>query len=233
MLQRKISKGKFIFAFLATCAIFALGLLLGLVIEGKRINYTNQAYQSHEVNFISSQLQYDYLLSLKDQTSCPTVYNGLDSNLFNLDKTREKIEIYSQDNKINQEEFELLKRQYTLEELRYWFLAGHVKEVCGKGMVRILYFYSDDETCPGCGEQGFVLNYLKKKFGQQLLIFSIDEKMNEPLIELLKGQYNVVKYPTLIIEGAKADSDNFVAKDDLLKRICYYSEDRENCAVSS
>ncbi len=229
MLKRKISTGKFVLAIIVTVAIFALGLLLGLVVEGKRVNYAAQLYQTHAVNFISSQLQYDYLLSLKDQDSCPTIYAGLDANLVNLDWTRQKLERYSQDSQISEEEFELLRRQYALEQLRYWFLAGHVKDLCKSGAVRIIYFYSDGEVCPGCEQQAFVLTYLKKKLGEKVLIFSLDERMDEPLIKLLKQQYKVSKYPALIMEEEKVDSDNFVSKAKLLEMICGYVEDRENC----
>ncbi len=229
MVRRKISKGKFVFALVATAAIFALGLLLGLVVEGKRVNYVAQVYQTHAVNFISSQLQYDYLLSLKDQSSCPTVYAGLDANLANLDQTRQKLERYSQDNQISKEEFELLRRQYALEQLRYWFLAGHVKDLCKTGAVRLIYFYSDGATCPGCEQQAFVLTYLKKKLGDKLLVFSFDERMDEPLIKLLKKQYAVTRYPALIVEETTVESDYFVSKNELLKMICSYNGDKENC----
>ncbi len=230
MVQRKISKGKFVVALLVTAAIFALGLLLGLVVEGKRVNYAAQVYQTHAVNFISSQLQYDYLLSLQDQASCPTIYAGLDANLATLDQTRQKLERYSQDSQISKQEFELLRRQYALEQLRYWFLAGHVKDLCQTGAVRIIYFYSDGEICPGCEQQAFVLTYLKKKLGQKVLVFSLDERMDEPLIKLLKQQYNVTRYPSLIIEERKVDSDNFVSKAKLLEMICEDTRDEKNCS---
>ncbi len=229
MVQRKISKGKFILALLVTTTIFALGLLLGLVIEGKRVNYAAQVYQTHAVNFISSQLQYNYLLSLKDQASCPTIYAGLDANLATLDQTRQKLEDYSQDSQISEQEFELLRRQYALEQLRYWFLAGQVKDLCQTGAVRIIYLYSDGTTCPGCEQQAFVLTYLKKKLGQKVLVFSLDERMEEPLITLLKQQYNVTRYPALIIEERKVDSDYFVSKATLLELICGPGERGESC----
>ncbi|MEM4282187.1 MAG: hypothetical protein QXU88_02790 [Candidatus Woesearchaeota archaeon] len=218
MVERTISKSKYILAALITGVIFLLGIALGLVIEGKRVTYVQDFMDSQRIEFTSSQLQYSYLKELNRKDDCPAIYEIFYSNLRNLERTGARLEGYAVNSKINDEAFNRLKREYVLEELRYWLLAKQAKELCEDKFITMLYFYSDDEHCPRCGDQEFVLNYLKKAFEQKLLIFSLDERLNEPMILILKKQYNLTTFPTLIVEEKKYAG--FTSKDILLKELC-------------
>ncbi len=218
---------RYIAAGIITLFIFALGLSLGLIIEGQRTYYVESMYEEHEVELSSSQLQYKYLLGLKEDLPCSVLYSSLEKNLVELEKTRVKLVNYEKDSKINDERFGLLKRKYTLEQINYWLLAKEVKDVCGHKGVSILYFYSDDEKCPMCEKQEFVLTYLKKYFGEKLLNFPIDEQLNEPMVDLLKQQYNITQYPTLIIEDEKFPA--FTTKEKIVEKVCSYYGDIEEC----
>ncbi len=224
MIQRKVSKAKYFFAFFFTLLVFLSGFLLGLVIEGKRIAYTSTIFQEHTVDLSSSQLQYTYLSSLKTNEACPVVYDALEKNLVTLDRTRAQLEKFAADSKISDDEFTVLKRQYALEQLRYWLLASSVKDLCKQQFVRILYFYSNDEQCPGCEEQEFILTYLKKKFGQNLLIFSVDEQLNEPMIQLLEKQYNITSFPGIVVEEKKVNAIPYASQEMMEKEICSSGE---------
>lgn len=224
MVVRKISKNRYLLAFMITLVVFILGLLLGLVIESKRTSYLNEKYQKHSLDFQSSQLQFTYLLTLKDKSSCDLVYQGLDQALNELGKTEEKLIEYQFDNKISETEFELLRRQYILEELRYSFLSKNVKDYCDLDFIRLIFFYT--KKCPDCDKQAVVLDYFKNLFKQKLLIFPVDESLEEPLIRLIKTQYNITSYPTLIIDEKKF---SFLSKDELFKRICQKLPQEELC----
>lgn len=198
--ERKLSKDKYIIAAVATLIIFILGVLLGLIIENERTRYIEDKYTEQELDFRSSQLQYEYLNLLEKKENCPAIYKTLSANVDELEKTRVRLETYTDDATLSKAEFELLEREYFLAEVRYWLLATKAKELCAHDVVTILSFYSDEEECPKCDEQSFVLSYMKKILGEQLLIFSFNVKtVNEPIIEILKTSYNVTEYPSIVL----------------------------------
>jgi hypothetical protein len=216
--RRPASKGRYLAAAVITAVIFLLGMFVGFTVEGKRVNVMQDMYVEQQVKFASSQLQYSYV-SGDGALNCPALYTIFYSNIKDLDLARIRLENFRQDSKINTASFDLLKREYTLEELRYWMLADQARKVCGQDIVRVLYFYSTDQECPTCSEQGFVLDYLKKLFGDRLLIFALDSQLDEPMVGVLMKQYNVTSYPGIVIEREQS-SNGFVAKDALLAHVC-------------
>ncbi|MCK4669685.1 MAG: hypothetical protein KAT43_00670 [Nanoarchaeota archaeon] len=219
MLQRKISKEKYVIAAIITAAIFFMGFFLGLVVENKRVDVMSDLYQEHTVAFSSSQMQYEYLSEFTSNETCNSVFDTYYRSLEDLDKTQRRLESFSKNEKINHKQFDLLKREYLLSEIKFWLLAKKIKDQCNSDMVPLLNFHSDPKICPDCDEQSFVLNYLKKKFGQKLLIFSFNLKdINEPMVNVLKMSYNVTSLPTLIVEDLKFEG--FTARDELEPAIC-------------
>ncbi len=197
---RPLSKRIYLIAFFATAGIFILGLLLGLIIENARTSYIDNKYMKQDLDFRSSQLQYEYLNFLEEKENCPAIYETLYANLEELEKTRVRIENYKEDATVTQEESELLIRQYFLVEMRYWLLAQKAKDICNHDVVTILSFYSDQEECPNCDQQSFILTYMKQVIGERLLIFSFNVKtLDEPLIGILQSAYNITEYPSLVM----------------------------------
>lgn len=227
--MRKLSKEIYFVAALITSGIFLLGLLLGLVIEGKRTDYIESVSKKQNLDFSSLQVQYAFIDQLSQEKNCNAVAKTFEENIKNLESTRLRIENFDRNAKLNKNEFDLLRRDYILAQLRYWLLAKRTKELCGSDIVSILYFFSDDEECPNCNQQAFVLTYLKKLFKENLLIFSFDSEFEkEPMVNLLKKSYDIARYPTLIIEGKKYE--NFNDKEDILNIICrHYRSTIESC----
>ena len=226
---RKISKDKYVIAFILTLGIFLLGMLFGFVIEGKRINFAQNEARLQKIDFSSLQLQYQYINQLSEEGDCEALIDAFDASLKNLDSTRVRIEDYEEDTKMNKEEFEVLKREYTISQLNYWLFAEKTKNMCNPDVTTILYFYDEKDKCPSCEEQAFVLTHLKKKFKEKLLIFALDSRQeNEPMIKFLKKRYNVVSFPTLVIEDRVFTE--VLSQDDILVEICpNYSDDVEEC----
>jgi hypothetical protein len=218
MERRPVSKARYVAAAVITAVIFLLGMFVGLTVEGKRVNMMQDVYVEQQINFASSQMQYNYLQS-SGELNCPAVYTVFYNNIKDLDSARVRLENYRQNSKINTESFELLKREYTLEEVRYWMLAEQAQKTCKQDIVRVLYFYGTDEQCPACGKQGFVLDYLKKLFGDKILIFALDANLNEPMINVLMRQFNVTSFPGVVVE-TDMSSNGYVDKDTLLSVVC-------------
>jgi len=231
--MRNLSKDKYLIAGAITLGVFLLGLFLGLAIEGKRVNYIESLGRKQNLDFSSLQLQYAFIDQMSQEKNCLAVEKTFEQNINNLESTRTRLENFDRDATLNKNEFDLLKNEYILAQIRYWMLAERTRNLCGRDVASILYFFSDEQECQDCDKQAFVLTYLKKKFKDKLLVFSFDSKFeSEPMIPLLKKTYNVTSYPTIVIEGKS--KNRFQDKDAILKEICSsYKEKTEDCIKSS
>jgi len=219
MVKRKVSKERYFFAFLITAGIFALGLLLGLVIEGKRIDLVVFRDQEQKLDFQSLQLQYQFVDQFSQEKNCEGLLTTFDSSLQSLEFTREKIESYRKDSTFNNKEFDLVKREYTLAQVNYWLLYSNAKETCDLDSSVILYFFADDTICSDCDDQAIVLTWLKHKLGMNLLNFVFDGSYeDEPIMGLMKKIHNVDSYPTIVINGETFTG--FTGRKEILSKIC-------------
>ncbi|MBU1112203.1 MAG: hypothetical protein KJ896_05495 [Nanoarchaeota archaeon] len=224
---RTISKDKYVIAGILTLLIFSLGLTLGIVLEEQRYNKADEINQEQQANYISLQLQYLMLSTFQSQENCPVLFTTLKTTIDDLSGSLSQIIDYEKDNSLNSDDYLLISRRYTLDNLRYWLLANEAKESCDLDIVTVLYFYSDD--CPSCPNQGTILTYFKKLLGDSFLVFpiNIDLRDDEPMVEVMMSLYNVTKYPTLIIANEKYEG--VIKTEDLQEIICIDMEHSEIC----
>jgi len=225
--KRRISKEKYILAFVITAVVFILGLTLGILFDNYRLNVTEEGVKQREVDYLSLQLQYLYLTTLEDNNnSCNVLYTAMQKSIKDISESLEKFNTYNDKTKINYEEYNLISRRYIIDNIRYWLFSKKMKEECDMDVVNIIYFYSE-KNCADCTNQGVILTYFKKLFGDQLLVFpiNVDYEENEQMISILKSQYDVLNYPTLIIEDRKYEG---IARSEELKKIICESFKHEN-----
>jgi hypothetical protein len=218
--ERKISKHKYIAVALITLLIFSLGMVLGLLWDELRVNFVKDVNAMKDIDYQSLQFQYLYLSTLsKSETSCNALYVTLGQSVKDLAATLDALINYQKQSSINTKQYELIERDYILDNLRYWLFAKQVKEQCSRDVVTVLYFYKKYD-CPVCNDQGFLLTHYKKIFEDRLLVFPIDSdlKSQEVAISLVESQYNVTQYPTMIIGDKKYYG--LVEKEDLGRIIC-------------
>ena len=204
--SRKIRPEKYLLAGLLTVLVFLLGTTLGLFIEEKRMDYLRNFYERESTELESLQLQYLIIMSGTNiSKNCQGLKYAFNEYLENLEKKREKLEEYTRgSSSINKKDFEILTRQYLIAEVKSWLLARRIKEMCGADFVTLLNFHS--KNCDKCEDQNIVLSYLKKKYGERLLIFSFNaDYTEEGVVTLLKTNYNITNYPTLIIDDEKKE----------------------------
>ncbi len=227
--MREISKEKYIYAFIITAGIFLLGLFLGLIIENQRVDYVENQYHQQRIVLGSSQLQYDLLTEIQTKNNCPAIYKAFNTNLKDLETTRIRLENFNENAILDKDSFALIERDYLLAQVRYWMLARKTQNVCNNDVVTILNFYKNKEECPECDNQNFILTYLKKLFGDKLLIFSFKSEITEePILGILQSAYNVTEYPSIVINDK--EYSGFTEKEQLLKTICsLYKEKTEGC----
>ncbi len=215
---RKISKKNYVMAGIISFLIFALGLTLGLVLEDQRYDWAQELSQRQEVNYQSLQMQYLFVDEFGDAGNCPVLLSTLQAAVEDLSYSLSRVVDYEKDSSITEEDYKLVARVYTLDNLRYWLLAEKAKESCDLDIVSVLYFYSDD--CPSCPNQGTVLTYFKKLLGEEFLVFPIDLNLRdeEPMVDIMLSLFEVEKNPTLIIGDGKYEG--VVKKTQMEEVIC-------------
>lgn len=229
-LQRKsANKSRYLIALVITLLVFFLGVSLTLLVTNYRADVLTNTNRLQKLDYDSLQLQYLYLDALKDSKNCKAANKALEENINNLDKTRIRLEGYIEGTYNGKDEdLSLLKREYSLAQIRYLLLARQTEKVCPRDSISVLYFYSNNK-CDDCGAQGTILTYLKSQFEDKLLIFSFDADFDkEPLVPIIKEAFNVTLTPTLIIDDQKFEG--LQRKEKILSRICpTYEEKPDLC----
>ncbi len=226
--MREVNKRRYILAGILTAMVFVLGLLLGFVIEGKRVELVQDASDEAKVAISSLQLQYAFIDQLSQVGNCAEFTNAFGKDVENLEEARTKLSNYQEQATVNRKEFDLLYRNYITSEVQYLLLSMKAKKLCNSDTVNVQYFFSKE--CKSCDDQSFVLTFLKQKFGQRLFIFGFDTSFKqEPLLNLMVSTYNVTDFPTLVIENTKYTG--FMSNDNLTKTICgLYNTVPDYCA---
>ena len=74
------------------------------------------------------------------------------------------------------------------------------------------------------------MTYFKNLFGEKVLIFPInlDLRQQEPMVEIAMSQFNVTRYPTLVIDEQKYEG--VMKKEELQGIICSSLDDAPQCS---
>ena len=230
--MRVFQKRRYLFAFIITAAIFFIGFFFGFLMDIQRANYFTDMNNIQKLNIRSLELQQQFLKDNTFQNQCTAFRFMFDKAIIELENNRDRLEKYNEQSNVKQADFDLLFREYTISQLNFLSIAKNLKTSCSNSsdFVTVLYFYSDQTTCPSCESQATVLDYYKMHLKQNVLIFAINEKLDktEPLIELLKSVYNITSYPTLVVEDSVYPG--YSDKDKLGKILCddYKSNDTKS-----
>jgi len=220
--MRKVNKRRYLLAFIITAAIFFIGFFFGFLMDLTRINYFQSVNDVNQMNIRSLQLQNDLVKSSSGPNQCAAFRVMFNKAIVELEQNRERLELYNQQSKVRSSDFDTLRREYTLSQVNFWLISKSLQESCpnSSDFVTIIYFYSDDKNCPLCANQAAVLDYYKAQLKENLLIFAIDEKLDqqEPIVGMLKQTYNVATYPTLVVGNTVFN--NFVDKPKMQEILC-------------
>ena len=212
-------KRRYLFIFLVTTAIFALGLLLGMVLNEKKVGLIESSNQDHTLNSLSLQLQFLYLSTLQETNeSCPVMAAALDHSWDALTQTYQDFAKYKDSSDTSKAHVQVLERTNMLNDIRYWLLLNRAKQFCTLNpSVSVLFFFSD-EDCPACEDQSTVLEYFKRLFGERFLLFHLNTDIREPLAEMLRSQYGITTTPAIILDGEVLQG--FQSRNEIFPLIC-------------
>lgn len=200
---------KYIVVFLITCGIFATAWYLSTYVNNKKINEIKDIQNKIAIDILSSETQF----SLLEELSCQDIDRSVLSK--EIATMADKIN-YSEQNLSAKEEIELLKKQYTILQVKDFLLSKRIAERCKQKIATIFYFYGNKDTCTDCEKQSYVLDALRQKY-PTLRIYSFDYNLDLSTIKALTSIYKIQgMLPGLVIQGKTVSGFKSVEELELL-----------------
>jgi hypothetical protein len=185
---------KYILVFLVTLAVFVSAWVASGEINQRKFANLKAEQDQVSISILSSETEFDLLKEETCDISAGSVFSD------SLASLADKI-AYSEQNVATPEEISLLKKQYTLLEVRDFLLAKRVAERCKQPFTSILYFYGTSEGCSECVKQGYVLDALRQ-MNPNVRIYAFDYNLDLSTIKALVDIYNIGDtLPALVING--------------------------------
>lgn len=185
---------KYFFVFLVTCGIFAVGWYLSSYVNNKKINEIKDIQNKIAVDILSSETQF----ALLEELSCQDVDNSILSQ--EIATIAEKLS-YSEQNVGAKDEIELLKKQYTILQVKDFLLSKRIAERCKQTITSIFYFYGNKDACTDCEKQSYVLDAIRQKY-PSVRVYSFDYNLDLSTIKALTSIYKIQNtLPGLVISG--------------------------------
>jgi hypothetical protein len=219
----------YILSLVITIAIFFLGLFIGLNIEKFVLSNLSNRASSIENAIQEIELEMLYFQGLDPEESCPFLREVVRKTNNQLDIFAEQLGGYS-DKRIlfTRGDVTNIKNKYTSLLIKDWILQEKIKKDCNATVVSILYFYST-EGCDDCILQGDILTLLKEKFKDRLMVFPLDVEIDNDMVEILSGGFNITSTPALVINDRKYSG--IITKEPLEGLICYELPEIEQCVA--
>ena len=199
--MRDMKKYRYLFAAVLTITIFVLGMLFSNLVDGQRYQSLQNEIQEDNVEMESWQLQMNYLSS-DNMASCATLEKGLQDVVSNYNDRLGNLQSYQEESFFRSDDFESMKNLYILSGLRYWMFAEELQNKCDYDVDTVLYFTTqigEADSCDACGYTGEQLSFLKQKYGEKLLVFTVPTEFEDGMVDMLEAQYNVTEVPTVIV----------------------------------
>jgi hypothetical protein len=186
---------KYLFVFLITCGIFGTAWYLSTYVNQQKIDEIRDIQNKVAIDILSSETQF----SLLEEMSCQDLNNSVLTE--EISSLASKIS-YSEQNVGAKEEILMLKKQYTILQVKDFLLSKRIGERCNKPPVSILYFYGNRDNCNDCVKQGYVLDALHEKY-PELRIYSFDYNLDLSTIRALKTIYKINDTLPALVIGEK------------------------------
>ena len=206
-------KKKYLSAAGISFLVFVSGVLVGWNINRQNITgFQTELYkiQSQIQNFELEVLLID---TIGEEVSCDLLNSILENLGKDTAKLGQRLSAFQNTRKLTDLELDRIKRQYTFSLVKYWLFMEKIEGICGRNFVKILYFYSSKD-CKDCENQGYVLDYIRDNYGERFVVFALDVRLDEPIIDTLMSIYNVTEVPTLVIN--RETYPGFVDKNKLI-----------------
>jgi len=197
--KRKVGLDVYIITTLVSTLLFITGLSLGMALSTQQMNVLDYEITNMRNSIENIELEFFFLDMMSGNISCSYLIGEANRLAVESSDLGARVDQYEQTQRFEDPNYISLKSRYMLVTVRDWLTIERIKRTCYSDYRTVLYLYGDN--CADCATQGFILTYLKEKYPQKLMIFSLDTSLDVPIVNALRTSYNVTQYPSLVIEG--------------------------------
>ncbi|MFH1064496.1 MAG: hypothetical protein V1729_05425 [Candidatus Woesearchaeota archaeon] len=204
--RRRIDKSRYLTVFAITTLIFIIGIIVGNFFSGQKLKQVDYIGQDLKTDTVAMELQYDLIA----ENPCDYVNSTpLADELYEMASKLDYME-----NRLGEDDRDVisLKEYYSLLELRHWLFMQKTAKQCNQTSERILFFYTNEDDCKDCKEQGFILTWIRSNY-QDVYIYSFDYAIDNAALDTIKRIYAVEGTPAMII--GKDTYNRFVSKKEI------------------
>ena len=195
-MERKVTLWIYVGAFFISLVVFLAGIFVGQTIESSAVEGIATDVTSVSQKVASLQL----LMLLEGDTSsfCPVYVSELDAIDEEVELVGHRLSFLEEKKDFVDVE---LKKEYFVLQAQSYLLSKKLHDACGDDSTLLIHFYSN-EKCEKCTEQGIdILKARDELSDMKLKLYSFDGTLGSPVADAFKKQYNVTRYPTLVING--------------------------------
>ncbi len=159
---------RYLLAFVITATIFGIAFFIAARIDQSRVSDIRAMQDAISIDLLSTETQFELLGNLDCELlgERPVLSEELNTLAERLSYTEGNL---GTDNA----EVVLLKKQYSLLQIKDYLLMQEISRKCGSKPVFVLYFYSNLGDCEDCARAGEVLTYLRQEY-PALRVYSFD-----------------------------------------------------------
>jgi hypothetical protein len=185
---------RYLLAFFIAASIFATAFYINYRLNNARINDIRNVTANVSTDILSLETQFDLL----QEMPCDDVQKNsiLPSELSNLG---DRLAFAENELGAKNEQVVQLKKQYTLLEIKDYLLMRRIESQCKASPPIILYFYSNQNDCPDCQKQGYVLTQMLVDH-PELRVYSFDYNLPLPALDTLESIYKLeAALPAIVV----------------------------------
>jgi len=204
-------------ALVLTIFMFALGFILGVLMEDVRTHNIENSFMETEISLLDLRTV-SYIYSLGNFDCDTAIRENLrfgDSIFFRAIKLQK----YEDANKLTRA-IDLEHKKYDSLRTLLWFNSIQIKQQCKASYHNVVYLYNYKETrLEKKAEQlvfSNILSELKNKEGENIMLIPIAVNNNLSSLNIMIEKYNITDYPVVIIDE-KHVIDELVSAEDLEK----------------
>lgn len=204
--KRKAEKSKYVTVFAITTLIFIVGILVGNYFSSQKLNQIDELGATLKTDTLAMELQYE----LVAENPCEYINSTpLAEELYEMSSKLDYMENRMGEGDQNVQD---LKSYYSLLEIQHWLFMKKTNKECAQNSSLILFFYKNEDDCPQCKEQGFILTWMRRNY-DDIYIYSFDYNLQNAAIDTLKSIYKVESTPAVVVD--KDTYNRFMTKKEL------------------
>jgi len=195
------NKHPFWLALVFTISLFFIGISLGFFLEGTREDVVERNVLNSEINLLDEQLRSRVVedFDLDCDSAVQSTFDFADK-VFSEARLLEEYDLASSFGN----SLKVLHKRYDLLRTMLWIESIRLKEECNRNFHTVVYFYDYATEDIGLkskqGALSKVLEDLKEKYGEEVLLIPIAGNLGLESVDLVLSKYNITELPAIIID---------------------------------